>query len=55
MNTDDTEMLIALVYSLLQSNSSQTTSHSDEAVLDALVQHSGNVEASVAATRLISA
>ncbi len=45
MSTEDTEMLIALVYSLLQSNSSQLTSHSDEAVLDALVQHNGNVEA----------
>ncbi|KAG7452801.1 uncharacterized protein BT62DRAFT_925339 [Guyanagaster necrorhizus] len=41
MSTDDTEMLIALVYSLLQSNSRQ----SEEAVLDALVQHNGNVEA----------
>ncbi|KAK0458459.1 uncharacterized protein EV420DRAFT_1542361, partial [Desarmillaria tabescens] len=47
MATDDTDMLIALVYSLLQSNSSQPASHSDEAVLDALVQHNGNVEAAV--------
>ncbi|KAK0210294.1 hypothetical protein DFS33DRAFT_1292177, partial [Desarmillaria ectypa] len=45
MNTDDTDMLIALVYSLLQSNSSRPVPHSDEAVLNVLVQHNGNVEA----------
>ncbi|KAK0227978.1 hypothetical protein IW262DRAFT_568921 [Armillaria fumosa] len=52
MSTEDTEMLIVLVHNLPQSNSSQPTLHSDEVVLDALVQHNGNVQA--AAQHLIN-